>query len=203
MPERLEETATETDSGRRGFLGKLIGGGMAALLVAAYGYFATALGRFVYPAKGKPLDWLFVATLDRLKPGDAIDFQTPSGARLVIARLGEGESAEDFSALSSVCPHLGCRVHWEAANDRFFCPCHNGAFDRQGVATSGPPQAAGQSLARFPLKVENGLLYLQAPSTSLFAQAEASQVPGEGAGQQALAGCLRNRGAQDQAQRIV
>ena len=47
--------------------------------------------------------------------------------------------------------------------ERFFCPCHNGAFDPQGRATEGPPAAAEQSLTRFPLKVENGLLYIQVP----------------------------------------
>jgi Rieske Fe-S protein len=54
-------------------------------------------------------------------------------------------------------------VHWEAQNDRFFCPCHNGAFDRQGNATAGPPAAAGQALLRFPLRLENGLLFIEVP----------------------------------------
>jgi cytochrome b6-f complex iron-sulfur subunit len=87
----------------------------------------------------------------------------PNGAHVVIARQGAGESADDFVALSSVCPHLGCQVHWEPQHDRFFCPCHNGAFDPQGQATEGPPAKAGQSLNRFPLQVEHRLLYILVP----------------------------------------
>lgn len=125
------------------------------------------LGEFVYPASGGNTGWLFVCTADRLKPGESLDFATPAGAKIVVARQGEGVTSDDFLALSSVCPHLGCRVHWEAQNDRFFCPCHNGAFDRGGQPIAGPPAAAHQSLVRFPLKVENGLLFLEAPLNSV------------------------------------
>jgi len=125
------------------------------------------LGEFVYPASGGIRGWLFVCTADSLAPGEAMDFTWPAGAQVVVARQGEGLAAEDFLALSSVCPHLGCRVHWESQNDRFFCPCHNGAFDSEGKPVSGPPQAANQSLVRFPLKVENGLLFLEVPLESI------------------------------------
>ena len=130
-------------------------------------HFAYMLGEFVYPAAGKSRGWLFVCTVDTLAEGEALDFTSPTGAKVVVARQGAGTAAEDFLALSSVCPHLGCRVHWEVQNDRFFCPCHNGAFDRDGKPVSGPPQAANQSLVRFPLKVENGLLFLEVPLESI------------------------------------
>jgi hypothetical protein len=58
-------------------------------------------------------------------------------------------------------------VHWEAANDRFFCPCHNGTFDAAGRGTGGPPGDAGQSLPRYALKAEGGLLYIEVPTASL------------------------------------
>ena len=69
--------------------------------------------------------------------------------------------AEAFAALSSVCPHLGCQVHWQPQNDRFFCPCHNGVFAPDGTGIGGPPGDAGQSLPRYPLKLENGLLFIE------------------------------------------
>ena len=72
-------------------------------------------------------------------------------------------ACEDFIALSSICPHLGCKVHWETQNQRFFCPCHNGAFSAAGVSTAGPPFDVHQNLARFPLKVENGNLFIEVP----------------------------------------
>ncbi|HQX48477.1 MAG TPA: Rieske (2Fe-2S) protein [Planctomycetaceae bacterium] len=152
---------------RRRFLTTASGSAMAAGLLGAYGTFGYMLGEFVYPASGSVRGWLFVCTTETLAPGEAMDFTSPAGAKVVVARQGAGTSAEDFLALSSVCPHLGCRVHWESQDDRFFCPCHNGAFDREGKPISGPPQAANQSLVRFPLKVENGLLFLEVPLESL------------------------------------
>jgi Rieske Fe-S protein len=140
---------------------------MVGGLVAGYGTFVVMAGRFLYPAGERAVAWQFVATVDQLQPGESIPFVAPSGAKLVVARQGEGNSAEDFIALSSVCPHLGCQVHWEPQRNRFFCPCHNGVFNPQGKATEGPPAAAGQSLSRFPLKVENNLLYIEAPLESV------------------------------------
>ena len=152
---------TTDDQPRRKFLTTASGSAMAVGLLGAYGTFGCMLGEFVYPAAGKATGWLFVCTVDTLAQGEALDFTSPAGAKVVVARQGTGTTKEDFLALSSVCPHLGCRVHWESQNDRFFCPCHNGAFDREGKPVSGPPQAANQSLVRFPLKVENGMLFLE------------------------------------------
>lgn len=151
---------------RRQFL-TASGVAMTGGLFAGYGTFAYMLGEFVYPAAQQSRGWLFVCPVNRLAPGEALDFTAPSGTKIVVARQGKGLAVEDFLALSSVCPHLGCRVHWEAQGDRFFCPCHNGAFDRSGSPVSGPPKAANQALVRFPLKVESGLLYLEAPLVSL------------------------------------
>lgn len=165
-----------SEAGRRSFLGAS-SVAMAAGLAGSYGTFAYMLGRFVYPASASNRGWLFVCQVDQLAQGGALDFATPSGQRIVIARQGAGTAAEDFLALSSVCPHLGCRVHWESTNDRFFCPCHNGAFDRQGKATAGPPLAAHQSLTRFLLKVEGGLLFLEAPLSTLALESPPANAP--------------------------
>lgn len=165
---RQQDDTPGSDPARRAFV-SASAVAMAAGLAGGYGAFATMLGRFVYPARAANRGWLFVCQVDQLASGAALDFTTPSGQRIVVARQGEGKESGDFLALSSVCPHLGCRVHWESVNNRFFCPCHNGAFDREGHATGGPPLAAHQSLQRFPLKIENGLLFLEAPLTSLAA----------------------------------
>ena len=155
------------NSERRGFLGQLSLGIVLTGLIAGYGAFVSYLGRFLFPTGRGTKVWQFVATLDSLKLGESTSYTTPAGAKLVVARQREGESAEDFIALSSVCPHLGCAVHWESQNDRFFCPCHNGAFDASGKATEGPPAAAKQELSRYPLKVERGLLYIEVPTDVL------------------------------------
>lgn len=152
-----------SDSNRRSFLGWLPRVGMASGLLAAYGTLAAFMARFLYPARPQPQGWMFVTDVEGLAPGESIAYQMPSGAKVNVARLGEGTTSSDFIALSSVCPHLGCQVHWEGFRDRFFCPCHNGVFDPQGVATAGPPAEAHQSLPRYPLRVEGNLLFVQVP----------------------------------------
>ena len=132
-------------------------------MAAGYGTLGVMAAQFLYPSGEEEVGWKFIIDVEQLRAGESLDYIAPSGTRVVIARQGEGTSAEDFIALSSVCPHLGCQVHWEAQNDRFFCPCHNGAFDARGQATEGPPAKARQQLLRFPLKVENGLLFIEAP----------------------------------------
>jgi cytochrome b6-f complex iron-sulfur subunit len=164
---RLVKDGPAQDDDRRGFLKTASSAAMVGGLAVGYGTLAAIAGRFVYPAGGAAVDWQFVATLDRLSAGESLTYVGPTGARLVVARQGPGETASDFIALSSVCPHLGCQVHWEANRQRFFCPCHNGAFDPQGRPTAGPPAAGGQVLTRFPLKVEDRLLYIQVPLESV------------------------------------
>ncbi len=140
---------------------------MTCGLAASYGTFVYMAGRYLYPTGAETGQWRFVAELDAIAVGESLQFETPTGAEIVIARqAGEG-TAEDFVALSRVCPHLGCQVHWEPHNNRFFCPCHNGVFDPQGKATEGPPAYADQSLAAYPLKVENGLLFVEVPVVGL------------------------------------
>jgi len=136
---------------------------MAGGLIAGYGTLAVMAGRFLYPSEGRKLAWIFVTDSNRMKSGESLRFETPSGQIVTVTRRAEAGSADDFLALSSTCPHLGCKVHWEAQNNRFFCPCHNGVFDPSGKATAGPPAEANQSLAHFPLKIENGLLFMEVP----------------------------------------
>lgn len=151
-------------AGRRDFLKSTTTVMMAGGMAAGYGVFAAHAGRYLYPAASGEPNWQFVATLEEMILGEALAYTTPAGAKVVIARQVEGDTEEAFIALSSVCPHLGCQVHWEAARDRFFCPCHNGAFNAQGEATEGPPAKANQQLTRFPLKVIDRLLYIDIPA---------------------------------------
>lgn len=149
---------TDPEKDRRTFLSTLA---MYTGLLSAYGFFASLAGRFLFPARPTPKAWQFVSELAHLSVGSSVNYQTPAGQRVAITRTGDRGTVEDFIALSSTCPHLGCHVHWESNNNRFFCPCHNGAFDVSGKATAGPPKEAGQSLARYPLKIENGLLFVE------------------------------------------
>lgn len=156
-----------TSKERRGFLSFLSTILMGTGLAGSYGVFAAYAGRFLFPNSNGNKAWQFVSTLDSMTIGASRSYVTPAGQKVVVARQNEGDDAESFIALSSVCPHLGCAVHWESQNDRFFCPCHNGAFDALGKPTEGPPAQANQELTRFPLKVEKGLLYIEVAMESL------------------------------------
>lgn len=140
---------------------------MAAGLLGGYGAFGAILGRFLHPAGRSDLVWRFVAPADRLAVGDSLAYTTPAGAVVhVVRRAGDGRSG-DFTALSSVCPHLGCNVHWQPRENRYFCPCHNGAFDAGGRGISGPPGDAGMTLSSYPLEVQGGMLFIQVEAAGL------------------------------------
>lgn len=36
---------------------------------------------------------------------------------------------DKVQAYSTVCPHLGCGINYEAKNKQFLCPCHGGTWD--------------------------------------------------------------------------
>ncbi|MEZ4447737.1 MAG: Rieske (2Fe-2S) protein [Polyangiaceae bacterium] len=153
-------------TGRRRVLTLVSQAAMAAGLVASYGTCGYVGFRYVSPRPSRKAR-LFVADLASFAVGRALDFVLPGGARVAIARRSETGGADDFVALSSTCPHLGCQVHWEGEAERFFCPCHNGTFDAGGQPTGGPPLADGTPLVRYPLAVEAGLLYLEVDEEAL------------------------------------
>jgi phenylpropionate dioxygenase-like ring-hydroxylating dioxygenase large terminal subunit len=156
---------------------------MVSGLVAGYGTFAGIIARYLFPESDER-QWQFVTDLRSIRKGDSLTYLSPGGQRVVITRIGDTGEADDFIALSSVCPHLGCQVHWEPQNDRFFCPCHNGAFDPEGNPISGPPKDANQSLPRYRLDVirkhadDPGLLYIQIETQRLVAQTTTKDCPG-------------------------
>lgn len=152
---------------RRGFLKHASRAAMAAGLVGGYGGFAAVAGRYLYPARTGDVMWQFVTETAGVEVGEAVRYRGPSGETITIARRARNGDADDFIALSSTCPHLGCQVRWEGQNNRFFCPCHNGVFDPTGKAIAGPPGEAGQSLPRYDLRVENGILHIAVPPPQL------------------------------------
>ncbi len=61
-----------------------------------------------------------------------------------------------FTALSNICTHLSCRVTWDATDQEYLCPCHDGTFDQTGAVVSGP---APKPLIQYETKVEESILY--------------------------------------------
>jgi glycine/D-amino acid oxidase-like deaminating enzyme/nitrite reductase/ring-hydroxylating ferredoxin subunit len=63
--------------------------------------------------------------------------------RLAVYRNGNGQ----LSALSPVCTHLGCLVHWNTTEKSWDCPCHGSRFDPHGRVLNGPAVAALEAKA--------------------------------------------------------
>lgn len=188
------DAATEAPVPRRGVLGLSSTALMVAGLAGGYGLFAWVSARFMLPARAGAMRRLFVTRVADLGEGQTVLYQTPGGRTVNITRRATTGGVEDFIALSSTCPHLGCQVHWEAQNNRYFCPCHNGTFDPTGKATGGPPGDAGQSLPRYGLTVDKGLLYIDVPVEQLSVPVRAGLVhlaSPQGPGHDPCLACLR------------
>ncbi|MEC2070835.1 ubiquinol-cytochrome c reductase iron-sulfur subunit [Alkalihalophilus marmarensis] len=67
----------------------------------------------------------------------------------------------EVTALSPTCTHLGCTVSYGSNDDhpeRFYCPCHFGMFEKDGINVPGtPPQ---RPLDVYDVLVEDGKVYL-------------------------------------------
>ncbi len=164
---KVAPDGAENEPDRRRFLTTASSVAMGAGLAGGYGAFGAIAGRFLYPARPGDRQWQFVIETGRLSLGDSVLYRGPSGETINVTRQAEGGDEADFIALSSTCPHLGCQVHWEGQNNRYFCPCHNGTFDPAGVGTGGPPGDAGMALPRYPLKIDGGLLFIEVPTAQL------------------------------------
>jgi cytochrome b6-f complex iron-sulfur subunit len=144
-------------SSRRSLLARAFAGAGLAL---SYGLLGGYFVAYLFPARhAASRRRLFVGRREQFARGAAHPFVDQRGRTLLILARSDGE----LVGFDSTCPHLGCHVHWEAERDSFVCPCHQGFFDADGVATAGPPAAAGQSLARVTLEVDErgGTVFLQ------------------------------------------
>ncbi|KAK7272332.1 hypothetical protein RJT34_28856 [Clitoria ternatea] len=56
-------------------------------------------------------------------------------------------------AINAVCTHLGCVVPWNAAENKFICPCHGSQYNDQGRVVRGP---APLSLALAHCDIDDG-----------------------------------------------
>lgn len=85
-------------------------------------------------------DWLVkgeVESVLEIAPGQgAIVSDGPT--KLAVFRDGHNE----LYVLSAKCPHLGCVVHWNSAEQSWDCPCHGSRFDVQGKVLNGPAATA-------------------------------------------------------------
>jgi len=97
------------------------------------------------PADGIPRPFAIVA--------DVSDAWMHTPARRVgsifLTRSDKG-AEPSVTALSATCPHLGCALEFDAANNQFECPCHKSGFDKEGNQLFGPSRRGMDPL---PVKV--------------------------------------------------
>ena len=71
--------------------------------------------------------------LASLKPGDSAIVDA-EGETFAAWRAPDGE----LFAVSNVCTHVGCKVHWNSVETSWDCPCHGSRFRPDGTVIEGP-----------------------------------------------------------------
>jgi Rieske Fe-S protein len=124
---------------RRQFLDGLLGGWLAALALS----FLYPILKFIFRPTPEPDQVLLpVAEFAGMEAGQIRKFAwgTKPG---FIRKMPDG----GFLALVGVCTHLDCNVAWLPDKNRFFCACHEGWYDANGVNIAGPPPKPLRRLA--------------------------------------------------------
>jgi cytochrome b6-f complex iron-sulfur subunit len=117
---------------RRRFVNLFLGG---SLLATAGSLLYPVIRYLIPPRQAESLaKRILAATVGELAPNSAKLFRFGSSPALLI-NTTEGQ----LRALSAVCTHLTCTVHYESETTTIYCPCHNGRFDLAGNVISGPP----------------------------------------------------------------
>ncbi len=148
---------------RRKFM-SLVTGAITALIGLGLGI--PAIAYIIGPAlkKEESQDWIRLGSTSKVELGLPTLFKTKIQRQTgwivnekEISVYVLTENGREFVAMSNICTHLGCRIRWIADREEFFCPCHNGVFDKDGRIVSGP---VPRPLDRFDTKVEDGQLFI-------------------------------------------
>lgn len=157
----------DTTLSRRGMfmkLGILFNGLVATAL-------AVPLGRFLLSSitRGRSngyLSWVSLGSVDNFPEGETrlATFRNPlvmptDGKTVDTPCWVRHVKGEQFQVFAVNCAHLGCPVRWFPQSGLFMCPCHGGAYYRDGSRASGPPE---RGLFEYPHKVQNGLISIEA-----------------------------------------
>jgi Rieske Fe-S protein len=161
------DSPDETTLTRRGMLmkvGILVNGVVAAAIgVPIVAYLLSSLSR---GRGGKYLSWVPLGPVGQFPEGETrlATFRNPlvmptDGKTVDTACWVRRVEGDTFQVFAVNCMHLGCPVRWFPQSGLFMCPCHGGAYYRDGERASGPPE---RGLFVYPSKVKDGILTIQA-----------------------------------------
>jgi Rieske Fe-S protein len=116
---------------RRQFLNGLLGGWFGTLAA----FFLYPIVKFVFPPYKEP-DKVILSFSEYkdMKPGTVKNFSWGSKPGLL-----KKNSDGSYTAFVAVCTHLDCNVVYREEEKKFFCACHDGWYDENGVNIQGPP----------------------------------------------------------------
>jgi menaquinol-cytochrome c reductase iron-sulfur subunit len=159
--------SNETTLSRRGFftrMGILLNGLVAAALaVPMAGFLLSSITR----GRGNGyLSWVLLGRVSDFPEGETrlATFRNPyvmptDGKTVDTACWVRRIAGDQFQVFAVNCAHLGCPVRWFQQSGLFMCPCHGGAYYRDGSRASGPPE---RGLFEYPYKVQDGTVSIQA-----------------------------------------
>jgi len=159
--------STENAVSRRGLfmkLGILFNGLVATALAAPIvGFVLSSITRGRANAY---LAWVPLGSVNEFPEGETrlATFRNPNvtptdGKTVETACWVRRVEGDHFQVFAINCAHLGYPVRWFPQSGLFMCPCHGGAYYRDGSRASGPPE---RGLFEYPSKIENGLVTIQA-----------------------------------------
>ena len=125
------------------------------LTSAAFATGQLAIGAQGLVRRGEPAPApLAIVAAAHLPVGGAKAFAYPGPHdACLLVRVDE----DTYVAFGQECTHLSCAVVPEPDKKRFFCPCHEGAFDLEtGRPIAGPPK---RPLPRVTLEIRDGFVY--------------------------------------------
>jgi menaquinol-cytochrome c reductase iron-sulfur subunit len=124
----------------------------------------TVIYLLVPPRTRKRSSWIDAGDISQLKPGEPIElsFQQNSIDGWKVESVKKTawvvkEADNQVVAFGPQCTHLACAYHWEAAENKFVCPCHGSEFSLEGKVLAGP---APRPLDRYVTKIESNRLQL-------------------------------------------
>ncbi|WP_395768645.1 ubiquinol-cytochrome c reductase iron-sulfur subunit [Aquirufa sp.] len=78
---------------------------------------------------------------------------------IIVIRTASGNTAASFAAYSSVCPHAGATVEYNANSSSFLCAAHGSTFSSTGALIQGP---ATRGLTKLAVDISGTTLRVKA-----------------------------------------